>query len=286
MLNDEKSVSRADNDVRYVPELINCNDKMDFCSVAHQSRYQWVLDSFDLSDKIILDFGCGSGYGAFLLSKKTQLIHAVDLSSTAIKYAKFHYNSNNLDFFCCDATSKDGISCLSKNYDIITSFDVIEHLERYFEYLENVVQLIHENGIFIIGCPNRLQTFKWNCGWNPFHFQEFSAHQLKKILSFFFEEVKLIAQDFHDPNKKELARKSNRGENEKYFIQFFKTLLPKPIKDLSKRIISPSVIKIKPNFQIKDITFIVSPEERTIDNAFGLMAICSKPKKNYPIINH
>ena len=80
----------------------------------------------------------------------------------------------------------------------MVSFEVIEHIERYFDYLENVSLLLKENGQFLLSTPNRLQTFTWNTQWNPCHFQEFSPYQLRRILGWYFTRVRLIAQGIRD----------------------------------------------------------------------------------------
>jgi len=196
-------VSTADNDVRYVP-----NSNTSFCGIAHKSRYNWVISRHDLTEKIVLDFGCGSGYGAYSLAKKAKIVYGIDYSPTAIEYAKSKYSGKNLKFFVADACSQEDIfRIIDKNsVDIVCSFDVIEHLEKYFDYIQNICLLLKEDGLLLIGCPNRLQLFKWNRNWNLHHFQEFSPYQLKKILELYFNDVVLLGQDFHDPLKREAIR--------------------------------------------------------------------------------
>jgi 2-polyprenyl-3-methyl-5-hydroxy-6-metoxy-1,4-benzoquinol methylase len=274
MISEKQTISSADNDTRYVPD--NCT--ADFCAIAHESRYYWVYDKWDIQNKSILDFGCGSGYGAFLLSKKAQLVHGLDYSSTTIDYAKGKFNSKNLEFFSGDAVSTEIITQL-KSYDIIVSFDVIEHLEKYFEYLKNITLLLKQEGTLIIGCPNRLQTFEWNTHWNPYHFQEFSPYQLRKILNLFFEEVTLVAQDFVDPNKRQTARKSNQGNRLTSFA-LLKKLIPRKLKNLLKGIFyNNHLLKSQNPFETSDISFIFEPSDAQLDQAFGLIAICKKPRK-------
>jgi len=47
------NVGFADNDVRFVPDKNN----IDFCTIAHESRYNWAVNNFDMIGKKVLDFG-------------------------------------------------------------------------------------------------------------------------------------------------------------------------------------------------------------------------------------
>jgi radical SAM superfamily enzyme YgiQ (UPF0313 family)/glycosyltransferase involved in cell wall biosynthesis/2-polyprenyl-3-methyl-5-hydroxy-6-metoxy-1,4-benzoquinol methylase len=252
---DPIDISSADNDVRYVPEP---NRNIDFCGMAHESRYTWVLKTWDLTNNNILDFGCGSGYGVHMLSQKANLVHGLDYSRNAIEFARDKYSSDNTSYFVVDASSKDVFKYLQeRTYDFIISFDVIEHIEFYYEYLSNISKLIREDGILIIGSPNKLQTLNWNRNWNPYHHQEFTPRQLYNILSLFFEEVILVSQDFYEQTKREYARLSNYGTDK----------------------LLPSI-----NLEMSDIEFRVAPPESIIEEAFGLVAICRRVKEHHSFV--
>ncbi|MGA1864124.1 MAG: class I SAM-dependent methyltransferase, partial [bacterium] len=140
MYGDTSDIETADNDVRYVQ-----TGNMNFCGLAHETRYNWVLEQCDLANKIILDFGCGSGYGAYMLAKRAQLVLGVDYSQRAINYAIRRYQLKNLKFINIDACSKDVVHLLGEHsFDFVISFDVIEHIERYFDYIENILSLMVE----------------------------------------------------------------------------------------------------------------------------------------------
>ena len=267
------NIGHADNDVRYVP-----NDRpLSFCGLAHESRYKWLLSSYDLAGKSVLDFGCGSGYGTCMLAQRAKVAHGVDFSRKAIEFAKIHYTGENVRFFQMDASCSDHVfKALKPNsYDIIISFDVIEHLERYFDYLENICRLVKEDGFLAIGCPNRLETFNWNRYWNKFHIQEFSPYQLRKILSLYFGDVILIAQDFQDESKREIARKANLGEDKRKFEPFGK-FLGEISKSISKRILPNVKLAKACELEYFDISFLSEPGDEILRRAFGLIAVCKR----------
>ena len=152
-----RAICDIDNDVHYVPAEQGTSS---FCSIAHLTRYEWVFNNLDIEGKVILDFGCGCGYGAYLLSKRAKTVIGIDYSPHTIEYAINTYKSNNLEFLQLDACSADVKSVLGeKKFDFVISFDVIEHLERYFDYLENITYLLSKTGILLLGTPNRLELF-------------------------------------------------------------------------------------------------------------------------------
>jgi 2-polyprenyl-3-methyl-5-hydroxy-6-metoxy-1,4-benzoquinol methylase len=261
-------VGHADNDTRYVPN----GKPFTFSGVAHESRYKWLLDNYDLAGKLILDFGCGSGYGAFMLAQHGAIVHALDISKTAIEYAQETYVDTNLQFFQLDACCRDEVLRVLRpeSYDLIVSFDVIEHLERYFDYLENICNLVKTDGTVIIGCPNRLETFNWNPSWNRFHFQEFSPYQLRRILMLYFQNVALIAQDFKDESKRERIRRlNNQGDAMRHLMKGI-------IRILQRYHVHRAPIKTY-RLECTDLHFMVEPPEEILRRAVGLIAVCQNP---------
>lgn len=257
--------------------------------MAHESRYIWILNNFDLNGKCILDFGCGSGYGSHILSNEAEKVHSVDISKTAIEYANCIYKKENLKFLVMDATDFDDISNLNlSSYDFIVSFDVIEHIEDYWSYLYNICSLLKRDGTLIIGCPNRFDTFNWKINWNEFHLQEFTPLQFRKLLSFYFEDVSLLSQDFKDNSTRELVSKSVRQAESEYLEAQYKSdgFIFKCLKMVTPKLIKKHYHKYhekldeipKEKINYSDIEFSLEPGEKKLRNSFGLIAICKNNK--------
>jgi len=86
--------------------------------------------------KTICEIGCGSG--AILIQLSTKLdknIHfkGVDISAAAITIAK-QKETENVTFELTDITK----TTINNPYDLLLVIDVIEHIENYFEFLENI----------------------------------------------------------------------------------------------------------------------------------------------------
>ncbi len=198
-------VSSADGDVRYVP-VNHLNHPGiaggDFCAIAHESRYQWAVERYDLTGKTVLDFGCGSGYGCALLSEHAETVVGIDLSKTAIQFARQRYGNHGTQFFEADLEQREALEFLERKFDVIISFDVIEHTETYYSFMQNISRMLSPDGVAAVGCPNRHQTFQFNNAWNPYHLQEFTPRQLRWLASLYFSSCELIGQDFRDPDRR------------------------------------------------------------------------------------
>ena len=94
----------------------------------------------------ILDWGCGTGKNSFILNKFGNVL-GVDTSEHYIKINKEKGNSNvllvnNIEEF------KPKIY-----YDLVTNFDVLEHIEKDKEYLEKVNSILKPDGYILVTVP-------------------------------------------------------------------------------------------------------------------------------------
>jgi len=165
---------------------------------------------------------------------------------------------------------------INKQYDFIISFDVIEHVEHYFNYLNNTTELLKEDGTLVIGCPNRLQLFEYNKEWNIHHVQEFTPSQLAYVLSINYDEVELYAQDFSNEEAKNAVRcRKQLGNKLHTSLQLLKMLITTKLKAHLKGLFGLGARgRI---FELSDISIKKENDLAVLNEAFGLLAVCKKP---------
>ena len=102
-----------------------------------------------------LEVGCGTG--DFI----QQIIHTENLEITGsevylkgLVYAK--KNLSNLNFIQFDVTQ----GTIGEQFDIITAFDVIEHIDNDNAALANINQMLNKNGVLILSVPQHM--FLWS----------------------------------------------------------------------------------------------------------------------------
>jgi len=118
---------------------------------SHRARMKIIIEmvrEYSSDQKSILDYGCAEGLYCHEYQKmKFSSVSGVDISDKKIKLAKTLYP--DVDFFYYDNFLKD-----TNNYDIITCFEVFQHVPNYQEILINLKNKLSINGRMIISIPN------------------------------------------------------------------------------------------------------------------------------------
>jgi SAM-dependent methyltransferase len=161
-----------------------------FETLDHYARY--VFASQFVPGKRVLDIACGLGYGAKLLRDAgASHVIAIDNSEEAITYAETHYGDEQIDYYCADAHSAANV--VTGVFDVVVSFETIEHLARPSEFLGQCQRLAHRNTIFILSVPNEAHL---PSGCNPWHLHAFDYESFATLLRKHFESFTLIPQYF------------------------------------------------------------------------------------------
>ncbi len=100
----------------------------------------------------VLELGCGEGHFSRLLAEKKYEVVAIDISSTAIEWAKEKIAGSNLDvlFLQGDLTKIDVLGV--KTFDIIADGNCLHCIigEDRQVFLTNIYNALNENGVFFI----------------------------------------------------------------------------------------------------------------------------------------
>lgn len=130
---------------------------------------------------VVLDAGCGEGYGLALLEQAgARRVIGVDLDQPAVAHAQRTYGSDVVEVHRAELLTiplDDGTA------DLTVSFQVIEHLHDIPGYLASLRRVTRPGGTIVIATPNRLTfTPDSDTPVNPFHTVEFSAEELRVLL--------------------------------------------------------------------------------------------------------
>ncbi len=112
------------------------------------------LFGLDVKDKDILEIGCGSGYGAVLLSE----LHpgnyvGIDLMPEQVAEAN-KLNLANSSFHVHDASELNGFANSSK--DIIVIFRILHHIPRWRNTLRECYRVLKQDGTLYVIEPSRV----------------------------------------------------------------------------------------------------------------------------------
>jgi SAM-dependent methyltransferase len=115
----------------------------------------------------------------------------------ALMHAGAHYRASNLRFVNASATN---VPFCGAWFDLITAFEVIEHLDAWPELLAEGRRLLAPGGQFLVSTPNTLYYAEARrfVGPNPFHKHEFTFEEFRDTLNGVFPHVSMFVQNHAD----------------------------------------------------------------------------------------
>jgi ubiquinone/menaquinone biosynthesis C-methylase UbiE len=171
-------------------QLLNENDPW---WGEHVHRYQEVLPHLKKND-VILDIACGTGFGSAILSEHTQgLVTGGDIALAAVNECNQHWKRDNLSFVVLDGTA---LPYADHHFDVIVSFETIEHTKQYSEMLREFFRVLKPGGVAFISTPNFSVNSPSGKVTNPYHTQEFTYDELRAILNEVFPGVHISGQKY------------------------------------------------------------------------------------------
>ena len=161
--------------------------------IEHMHRYKCLLQV--LSNKIVLDAACGTGYGSDIIASVAKEVYGVDISQEAINYANSHFTANsNLKYIRGDITK---LPFEKGKFDVVVSFETIEHVDGKMQakFLKEIKRVLKPEGVLIISTPNK-EIYAEQEGniTTEWHVKEFLEGEFKAFLNTEFENVHYFQQ--------------------------------------------------------------------------------------------
>jgi trans-aconitate methyltransferase len=168
------------------------------------------LDSIDskYSVRSVLDVGCGEGTNTALIAKlfSDASVIGIDFSLTGIECAQQRYKFQNL-LFKHDINSE----ALNLKYDLVTCFEVIEHVEDWKGFLKMIASA-SDKYVLISTPTGKMREFEVNVG----HLRNFKKNEVEnEMQNLGFKTVRAYYAGFpfYSPIYRDLCNKMNVGGN-------------------------------------------------------------------------
>jgi SAM-dependent methyltransferase len=125
------------------------------------------------------DLGCGTGYGTAELAAAGWRVVGLDRVAPVarVRGSAARFVRGDLE----------RLPLAARGFDVVTSFQVIEHLADPRPYLEQIARILAPEGVLLLSTPNRLQSD----GENPYHLHEYEAAELADVLAGHFASVEM-----------------------------------------------------------------------------------------------
>lgn len=190
----------------------------------HIARY--ALATRFASGRRVLDAGSGTGYGTAELARVGSGAVGIDIAPEAIAYAR--HNFPDPIFLQASATALPFKPC---SFDLVTAFEVIEHLPDWPLLLSEAKRMLNSSGVLLVSTPNKryYAEARAKSGPNPFHEHEFEYEEFASALREFFPHVRILLQDrveafaFHHAGaagkvEAHIARETDDPQSANFFI--------------------------------------------------------------------
>ncbi|WP_435120210.1 class I SAM-dependent methyltransferase [Amycolatopsis thermoflava] len=164
----------------------------------HEAAYHALLPW--CAGAVVLEAGCGEGYGAGLIASTAKAVLALDYDQPTTEHVARRYPQvwtarGNL----VRLPLRDG------SVDVVANFQVIEHLWDQGAFLAECLRVLRPDGRLLVTTPNRITfTPDSDTPLNPFHTRELAADELDSLLREAGFAVELMHGLHHGPAVREL----------------------------------------------------------------------------------
>jgi SAM-dependent methyltransferase len=137
----------------------------------------------------VLDVGCNTGYGTVRFVPVARRVVGVDVSPGAIEAARMRAPSGQPEFI---VTSGFALPFPDGSFDLVSSFQVLEHVPDPIAYLREMARVTRPGGEVILATPNAaIRLDPGMTPWNRFHVHEYLAAELHDLLVQVFPETRV-----------------------------------------------------------------------------------------------
>src|SRR3989304_4043351 len=120
-------------------------------AAPHLARYLFAGEY--APGRRVLDAGPGSGYGARMLrTAGASSVVGIDVAPEAVRSAREHFAGDGIEFLVDDCWQPRHVS---GPFDLICSFENIEHLDRPEDFLAAAAGLLAPDGVLLVSTPDR-----------------------------------------------------------------------------------------------------------------------------------
>jgi SAM-dependent methyltransferase len=149
----------------------------------HEAAYRWLAGALPLPGAVVVEAGCGEGYGGQLIAEAgAALVAGLDLDLATLRHAAVAYPDVPVA-----AANLVALPLADGAVDLVVCSQVVEHLWDQRAFVAECARVLRPGGLLALTTPNRL-TFPPG---NVFHSRELDATELTALVGEHLE-VRLV----------------------------------------------------------------------------------------------
>lgn len=161
------------------------DEEISFVFARHRFAYEYVCQY--VADCVVAVIGCGTGYGCRMLSEQARCVYGIDHDFSALRYSRVNYGAPNIMYAQMSAAALG----LAARFDVVVSFQVIEHMPDLRRFVEQLKMITKAGGLIFISTPNVAKPCRSRQG-SPFHQNEMNYQQFFHLINTSFSSFEIL----------------------------------------------------------------------------------------------
>lgn len=168
-----------ENDADYSDDLTVVSNSEDLILWHHQNAISFLQSKFNAEKTTVLDVGCFNGFFVKKLLSLGFDAQGIDFNTNAVAYGQEKLGLGSR----ISSVSIEQSTAQGNRFDVITLFEVLEHIPDAKPFLANVLKLLNDDGVIIISTPNNNMCWRPPLDYPPHHVSRFTMKSLEACLS-------------------------------------------------------------------------------------------------------
>lgn len=119
------------------------------------ARLKFIFDRAELSERKILDVGCGGGILAESLARKGGHVTGIDIAPRVLATARLHLHESGLTVDYQEKMVEDMAQESAGGFDVVTCMEMLEHVPEPASVIQSVAELLKPGGNSFFSTLNR-----------------------------------------------------------------------------------------------------------------------------------
>lgn len=179
-----------ENDSDYIDDLNVVTSSENLILWHHWEAIKFLKSRFQAGNTTVLDIGCFNGF----FIKKLLLLgydaQGIDFNKSAVAYGQEKLGLGSR----ISTQTIEEIVVQGKRFDVITLFEVLEHLPDMQVFMGNATKLLKDDGVIILSTPNNKMCWRPALDYPPHHLSRFTTKSLETFLSQFGMKTICVAE--------------------------------------------------------------------------------------------